>query len=111
MFISLIALIVVYILRFFRVGNIWYIAIIFSVSGLFFGLIHGTSMKIMLDYGTAKNTAKYSTINEIIIGIGFGVTPIIAGYVVEVNLYIIFVFIIICGMVFFNHSNLSFPKC
>ena len=84
----------------FFAGSIWYIAIIFAVTGLFFGLIHGTSMKIMLDYGTAKNTAKYSTINEIIIGIGFGITPIIAGFVVEVSIYPVFVFIIICGFAF-----------
>lgn len=84
----------------FIVGYIWYIAIIFAFAGLFFGLIHGTSMKIMLDYGTAENTAKYSTINEIMVGIGFGVTPIIAGYVVEVSIYPVFVFIIICGFTF-----------
>jgi hypothetical protein len=57
-------------------------------------------MKIMLDYGAAKNTARYSTINEIIIGIGFGVTPLISGFVVQVNIYFVFVFIIICGFVF-----------
>ena len=84
----------------FIVGYIWYIALVFSFAGLFFGFIHGTSMKIMLDYGTAENTAKYSTINEILIGIGFGVTPIIAGFVVEVSIYPVFVFIIICGFAF-----------
>ncbi|MHA1234380.1 MAG: MFS transporter [Promethearchaeota archaeon] len=84
----------------FIVGYIWYIALIFAFAGLFFGFIHGTSMKIMLDYGTAENSAKYSTINEILIGIGFGVTPIIAGYVVEVSIYPVFVFIIICGFAF-----------
>jgi len=82
------------------VGSIWYIAILFAITGLFFGFIHGTSMKIMLDYGSSKNTARYSTINEIIIGTGFGVTPIISGYVVEVNLYAVFVFIAICGIAF-----------
>ena len=97
--ISLISIIVIT-FTIFYVGSIWYIAILFAVTGLFFGLIHGTSMKIMLDYGTAKNTAKYSTVNEIIIGIGFGVTPIISGYVVEVNLYAVFVYIIIIGFVF-----------
>jgi len=98
----LISLISITIISFtiFSIGSIWYIAIIFAVTGLFFGLIHGTSMKIMLDYGTAKNTARYSTLNEIIIGIGFGVTPIISGFVVEVNLYAVFVFIIICGFAF-----------
>ena len=98
-FISISALVVVS-FTIFSVGYIWYIAVIFAVSGLFFGLIHGTSMKIMLDYGAAKNTARYSTINEIIIGIGFGVTPIVAGYVALVNLYTIFVFTIITGITF-----------
>ncbi len=51
----------------------------------------------MLEYGTAKNTAKYSTINEIIIGMGFGITPIITGYVAEINIYAIFMFIVIFG--------------
>ena len=98
-FISVSALVVVS-FTIFSVGYIWYIAIIFAVSGLFFGLIHGTSMKIMLDYGATKNTARYSTINEITIGIGFGVTPIVAGYVALVNIYTIFIFIIICGIAF-----------
>jgi len=98
-FISISALVVVS-FTIFSVGYIWYIAVIFAVSGLFFGLIHGTSMKIMLDYGATKNTARYSTINEIIIGIGFGVTPIVAGYVALVNLYAIFVFTIITGIAF-----------
>jgi len=98
----LISLISVVIISFtiFYISSIWYIAIIFAITGLFFGFIHGTSMKIMLDYGTAKNTARYSTLNEIIIGIGFGITPIISGYVVEINIYAVFVFIIICGFAF-----------
>ena len=98
----LISLISVILISFtiFYISSIWYIAIIFAITGLFFGFIHGTSMKIMLDYGTAKNTARYSTLNEIIIGIGFGITPIISGYVVEINIYAVFVFIIICGFAF-----------
>ncbi|MFX1411805.1 MAG: MFS transporter, partial [Promethearchaeota archaeon] len=80
---------------FFR--NIWYISIITAITGLFLGLIHGTALKIMLEYGTAKSTAKYSTINEILVGLGFGLTPIIAGYVAEVNIYVIFTFLIIFG--------------
>jgi len=79
------------------IGDIWYISIIIMIVGLFFGLIHGTALKIMLEYGTAKNTAKYSTINEILIGIGFGITPIIAGYVAEINIYAIFMFIAFFG--------------
>jgi MFS family permease len=84
----------------FLIDSIWYFAIIFSLSGLFLGLIHGTSMKIMLDYGATRNTGRYSTINEIVIGIGFGVTPIVAGYVVLINMYVIFIYIIASGIVF-----------
>jgi heme O synthase-like polyprenyltransferase len=58
-------------------------------------------MKIMLEYGTAKNTTKYSTINEILIGAGFGITPIITGYVVETQIYAIHVFVIILGIFIF----------
>jgi MFS family permease len=82
-------------------GNIWYISVITAIIGLFLGLIHGTGMKIMLEYGTAKNTTKYSTINEILIGAGFGITPIITGYVVETQIYAIHIFIIILGIFIF----------
>ncbi|MFX1345837.1 MAG: MFS transporter [Promethearchaeota archaeon] len=79
-------------------GNIWYISIATASVGLFLGLIHGVGMKIMLEYGTAKNTYKYSTINEILIGIGFGITPIVSGYVVKVQIYAIHGFIITFGI-------------
>jgi MFS family permease len=78
-------------------GDIWYISIISALSGLFLGLIHGVGLKIMLEYGTAYNTSKYATINEIIIGMGFGLTPIIAGYVVEIYLFGIHWFLTFLG--------------
>lgn len=81
------------------IGDIWYISIITVLSGLFLGLVHGVGMKIMLEYGTAENTSKYATINEILIGMGFGLTPIIAGYVVEVSLYGIHWFVTFLGPV------------
>ncbi len=98
---SLIGLITVPIVAFSFVllGNIWYISIITAFVGLFLGLIHGTCMKIMLEYGTAENSTKYSTINEVLVGIGFGLTPIIAGYAVEIYLYSIHVFIMIFGLI------------
>ncbi|MFX0008287.1 MAG: MFS transporter [Promethearchaeota archaeon] len=69
------------------IGDIWYISIITPIVGLFLGLIHGVGMKIMLEYGTAENTSKYSTINEIIVGLGFGLTPIVAGFIIDMYLY------------------------
>ena len=83
------------------VGNILYISIIIACAGLLLGFIHGTGMKIMLEYGTAEDSTKYSIMNEILIGIGFGVTPIIAGYVAEVNLYYNYMYIIIVGLCLF----------
>ncbi len=82
-------------------GNIWYISIITAIIGLFLGLIHGVGMKIMLEYGTAENSTRYATINEIIVGMGFGLTPIIAGYVVEIQLYAIHNFLIFLGLLVF----------
>ncbi|MFX1339980.1 MAG: MFS transporter [Promethearchaeota archaeon] len=69
------------------IGNIWFISVITILIGLPLGLIHGVGMKIMLEYGTEENTSKYATINEILVGLGFGLTPIIAGYVVEFYIY------------------------
>jgi MFS family permease len=80
------------------IRNIWYISIISAIVGLFLGFIHGVGMKIMLEYGAAKNTSKYSTINEVLIGIGFGITPIISGYVAEVEVYAIHGFIVVFGI-------------
>jgi len=85
------------------IREILFITIISIATGLFFGLIHGVAMKIMLDYGTAKNTTKYSMINEIMIGVGFGLTPIIAGYVAEVDIYLIFMFVVFLGVVIFTY--------
>ena len=81
------------------IGNIWYISIITATTGIFLGLIHGVGMKIMLEYGAANDTSKFSTINEILVGIGFGVTPIISGFVVEIQIYAIHTFIIILGII------------
>ena len=80
------------------VQDIIFISIISASIGLFIGLIQGTSLKIMIDYGAAKNTKKYSTINEVLKGIGFGLTPIAAGFIAEINIYGVFVFLIILGV-------------
>ncbi len=98
---SLLGIFVVVLVAFtiFLVGDILYISIVTALVGLFIGFIHGCGMKIMLEYGTAENTSKYSTINEILVGIGFGLTPIIAGYVVEVYIYGIHVFLVFLGLI------------
>ena len=96
LFVSLI-MIVVSSIAIVLVQDIIYISIISASIGLFIGLIQGTSLKIMIDYGAAKNTKKYSTINEVLKGIGFGLTPIAAGFIAEINIYGVFVFLTILG--------------
>jgi len=96
--VSSVAMIIIVALSIILIGNIWYISMIIAMAGLFLGLIHGVGMKIMLEYGTKENTSKYAMINEILIGIGFGITPIISGYVVEIQVYAIHGFIIIFGI-------------
>jgi len=83
------------------VQDIIFISIIGASIGLFIGLIQGTSLKIMIDYGAANRTKKYSTINEILKGIGFGLTPIAAGFIAEINIYGVFVFLTIIGVIVF----------
>ncbi|MFX1380287.1 MAG: MFS transporter [Promethearchaeota archaeon] len=80
------------------IQDILFISIVSATIGIFIGLTQGTSLRIMIDYGAAHNTKKYSTINEILKGIGFGLTPIAAGFVAEFNIYINFVFLSIFGI-------------
>ncbi|MFX1528409.1 MAG: MFS transporter [Promethearchaeota archaeon] len=78
--------------------DLFFISIISATTGLYVGLIQGVSLKIMIDYGAEQNKGKYSTINEVLKGLGFGLLPIAAGYIAELNLYAIFGFIIIFGI-------------
>jgi len=81
------------------IRDIIFISIFSVFVGLFLGFIHGTGMKIMLEKGTAHDTTKYATINEILIGIGFGISPIITGFISEISIYSIFMFLAIFGPV------------
>lgn len=80
--------------------------------GLMVGLVQGICMKIMLDWGTKTGSSKYSTLNEILVGAGFGLTPIIAGYVVEVNIYANFAFVsifsvVVLGLTFYIYKKMT----
>ncbi len=69
-------------------------------------------MKIMLDWGTKTGSSKYTTINEVMVGAGFGITPIIAGYVVEWNIYANFSFVsifslVVLGITFYVYKKMA----
>jgi MFS family permease len=96
-FISIISITIIS-LTIMLIQDMLYISIISSSIGIFIGFIQGTSLKIMIDYGASRNTKKYSTINEVIKGVGFGLTPILAGFIAEINVYANFLVLLIFGI-------------
>ncbi len=70
------------------------ISILNIVSGLFFGIIQGVAQRIVLDKGKARNTTKYTMLSEVYIGFSFGIPPIIAGFLFEIDFVYVFVFLI-----------------
>ena len=56
------------------------------------GFLQGITMGIILDWGAETGSSKYSTINEITVGLGFGFAPLISGYLVDAGLiYLVFI--------------------
>ncbi len=68
------------------------LVIINIVTGFFFGLIHGVAQRIILDKGKHYNSKKYTMLSEAFIGLAFGVPPIAAGFLYEVELIYVFIF-------------------
>ncbi len=90
--------------------SIWVISIINIVSGLLIGLVQGVTQRIVLDHGKSSGSRKYTMINEMFMGISFGIIPLIAGFLTEFNIIFDFVFlsielIIIAVIVIVNHQK------
>jgi MFS family permease len=68
--------------------------LIIGTIGFFIGIAHGTSQKIMINFTSKTDSSKYTVINEILVGIGFGITPMITGFLVEIQLSTVFIFLI-----------------
>lgn len=83
----------------------WSISVIIGLSGFFFGIISGISQKIMIDYVSTTGSKTYTIINELLIGVGFGVMPLISGYLINWNLWggitIIFVVLSVLSLITF----------
>ena len=72
--------------------NIYIIVIINVEMGFFFGLIHGVVQRIILDKGKHYDSKKYTMLSEAFIGISFGVPPIVAGFLLELEFLYVFLF-------------------
>ncbi len=69
---------------------IWVFLLAAFFSGVFYGVIYTVNTQIMLEKGGNTTDAKYSSYYEVAIGIGFGITPIIAGLLMDINFFTIF---------------------
>jgi len=90
---SAMGILLVFTFSFFFSPSILVIALINIIAGFWVGLIQGVTQRIVLDHGKASGSRKYTMINEIIMGISFGVVPFIAGFLNEFNIIYDFVFL------------------
>ncbi|MHA1585252.1 MAG: MFS transporter [Promethearchaeota archaeon] len=73
--------------------SILLIGLINIAAGFCIGLMQGVTQRIVLDYGKHRNSTKYSMWNEVFSGISFGLAPMIAGFLNEINIVYDFVFL------------------
>ncbi|QEE16099.2 MFS transporter [Promethearchaeum syntrophicum] len=82
------------------------------LCGLFFGFIQGVAQRITVDKGKHRNSNKYTTLNEVFIGISFGVPPIVAGYLYGIRFNYVFIFLlaelaILASVLVWNHMKFA----
>ncbi len=66
--------------------NLWLLTAAFILNGAFSGYLYSFTSKIMLQYGNTYKTMKYATYYEFVNGIGFGFSPLIVGFIADVNI-------------------------
>ena len=62
------------------------LTIAYVVTGACSGWVYNFTSKIMLEYGAAKNSLRYATYYEFFNGIGCTISPLLAGYIADVNI-------------------------
>jgi MFS family permease len=112
---SAMGVLLVFTFSFFFSPSIIVIAILNIIAGFFVGLIQGVTQRIVLDHGKASGSRKYTMINEIMMGISFGVVPFIAGFLNEFNIIYDFVFLaleisLLAIVLIFTHWKFSNPQ-
>ena len=105
----------VFTFSFFLSPSILVISIINIIAGFCIGLIQGVTQRIVLDHGKDSGSRKYTMINEIFMGISFGVVPFIAGFLNEFNIIYDFMFLavemsLLAIILIFTHWKFSNKK-
>jgi MFS family permease len=65
------------------------------IAGLCIGIMQGAVQRIILDHSKAKDSQLYTMWGEVFMGISFGIMPIIAGVLTEIDLRYDFLFLAI----------------
>lgn len=69
------------------------ISIVNIVAGFCIGLVQGVAQRIVLDHSKSSGSRRYTMINEMFMGISFGIIPLIAGFLTELNIIYDFLFL------------------
>ena len=90
--------------------SILVISLINIIAGLLIGLVQGVTQRIVLDHSKSSGSRKYTMINEMFMGISFGIIPFIAGFLTEFNIVYDFVFlsvelVILAVIVIISHQK------
>ncbi len=90
-----------------------FVTVLNIALGFFNGLVYAFGAQVMLAHGKLTGSLKYVTLYEIFSGIGYGVTPLIAGFVADINLlanFLIIAVIIGIGFTAFTPMTWKIPR-
>ncbi|MEJ2251792.1 MAG: MFS transporter, partial [Candidatus Lokiarchaeota archaeon] len=96
--------------------NYWVFVVLFFLIGFCTGILYGVSLRMILMLNIKRKTSKYSGIVESLIGLGFLIAPIIAGFIAGINLnftfYILAIFLLILGflLIYLSIMNVKYIK-
>ncbi|TFG08961.1 MAG: MFS transporter [Promethearchaeota archaeon] len=105
---SLTSLIVINIILGFNY-NFFIFIILFFFVGFFAGILYACGLKLSIMLNFEKNTSKYSSIIESMMGVIFLIAPIFSGYIASINLALSF-YIISITLIFMLILSLYFMK-
>jgi MFS family permease len=80
------------------------------LSGICYGQIYGVLTQIMLSYSSESENPKYVTLYEASMGTAAGITPIIVGYIAEINIIWNNIWIGMFLVLYLLYIGLIFPK-
>ncbi len=81
--------------------NLILFGILFGIFGIFISFLYTFSFKLVVFRNISKNTSKYSTYFETMIGLSFWLGPLTCGFIAVVNINLAFFFLSILALIGF----------